>query len=411
MPAPIVDYYEVLSVDPQASVDEIKRAFRREALRWHPDRGGSHDRMVLVAEAWEVLSDPQLRAEYDRVRSSPREAELSSWVDRCRPAAERASAYPRRWDQFVAWMDSVSKDIRSAEYGLGNISGEESSTSAPLVWFWGASSPFTWFWFPNPRWFTFPAVAKSISGRMAVLLGAAIGLVISAWPLWSPFKSNVVSMWVGLSASDGRSGWGHLVALGFIVFVVALAANIGAWCGCSIHRRLRDRLTRKTHPHCVVDCPSCGQRSNLPVLNQVLEVTCPSCHHRFTSHESLKAHVKHLEDRMALLQQESKWLGMALFGATLVIGLGVAVAFVAYPASVTSDIRSRLTSDGRFDAFASGVFIAYLAGYAEGHDDGAAGRARKPQDQIREEAAKLSVVWLTAYRKGESAAQREGPKK
>lgn len=64
------DYYDVLEIDRGAGEAEIKRAYRKLALRWHPDRNPSgadaEARFKEVAEAYEVLSDPARRAEYDR---------------------------------------------------------------------------------------------------------------------------------------------------------------------------------------------------------------------------------------------------------------------------------------------------------------------------------------------------------
>ena len=63
------DYYDVLGVPRNASPDDIKKAFRRLAMQYHPDRnqdGGAEARFKEVNEAYEVLSDPDRRAMYDR---------------------------------------------------------------------------------------------------------------------------------------------------------------------------------------------------------------------------------------------------------------------------------------------------------------------------------------------------------
>ena len=63
------DYYEILGVSRDASKEELKRAYRRLARKYHPDvnkEAGSEERFKEVSRAYEILSEPETRARYDR---------------------------------------------------------------------------------------------------------------------------------------------------------------------------------------------------------------------------------------------------------------------------------------------------------------------------------------------------------
>jgi len=64
------DYYDVLGVGRDASPEQVKRAYRKKALQYHPDRNPDDDeaaqKFKAAAEAYEVLMDPEKRARYDR---------------------------------------------------------------------------------------------------------------------------------------------------------------------------------------------------------------------------------------------------------------------------------------------------------------------------------------------------------
>lgn len=67
------DYYQILGVSPEASVDEIKKNYRKLALETHPDRNPNdreaEERFKKISEAYGVLIDPQKRAQYDQYRN------------------------------------------------------------------------------------------------------------------------------------------------------------------------------------------------------------------------------------------------------------------------------------------------------------------------------------------------------
>ena len=69
------DFYSLLGVKPDADAEQIKAAYRREALKWHPDRhaekekAAAEERFKLLSQAYQVLSSPDERRAYDARRS------------------------------------------------------------------------------------------------------------------------------------------------------------------------------------------------------------------------------------------------------------------------------------------------------------------------------------------------------
>src|SRR5207247_6525194 len=97
--AALKDYYQLLEIAPGATADEVKRAFRQQIARYHPDKvqhlgkefqAMAADRAAELTEAYRILSDEGRRGEYDRARGAAA-ASAPSIVTAPQPGAQSAA--------------------------------------------------------------------------------------------------------------------------------------------------------------------------------------------------------------------------------------------------------------------------------------------------------------------------------
>ena len=86
----LVTFYEVIGISQNASAADIKAAYRRQAMKLHPDRGGSAHAMNLLNKAYRVLGHAESRAKYDEHlrRQSQRQSAEERQAETTRSASE-----------------------------------------------------------------------------------------------------------------------------------------------------------------------------------------------------------------------------------------------------------------------------------------------------------------------------------
>ncbi len=122
------DYYEVLGISRSASAQEIKRAYRRLALKYHPDKNPDNskeaeEKFKEISEAYKVLSDPEKRQIYDQYGHAGLEAEIGAG------AGAGAGAGGFEFDPFKIFEEVFGRESSGGD-PFGNLFGRRSPTRA-----------------------------------------------------------------------------------------------------------------------------------------------------------------------------------------------------------------------------------------------------------------------------------------
>lgn len=121
------NYYEILGISPSATKEEIKKAYRKLALQYHPDKNKSpdaHDRFIEINEAYLLIYDEEARAKYDKefianqkkepaAKSATKEEEfedfdLNDWSKKAKKQAEQYSQMS--YESFYNLVIGVAKE-------------------------------------------------------------------------------------------------------------------------------------------------------------------------------------------------------------------------------------------------------------------------------------------------------------
>jgi len=114
-------YYEILGVSETATLKEIKNAYKRLALKNHPDKGGDEAKFKEICEAYEVLSDPDRRRDYDQdgegnndydKEEAEQRAYLGDEIENIKDGfaqygISEADLDPKLWQPYSDWEDKA----------------------------------------------------------------------------------------------------------------------------------------------------------------------------------------------------------------------------------------------------------------------------------------------------------------
>ena len=282
------DYYHSLGVDRTASIQQIKAAYRKMAMKHHPDRGGSHAGMVRINEAWHVLSDPELRIQYDQQLHSGTVKQ-----DDFAAARSRSQNYERSWTKFDSWLSSIGNDFKSAQYGTGAMLG-----------------------------MAMPTASGSVSAWMFIITGGLCGFL-----LWLAIFMSVANVWKqskepqrisstnkflsGVERDRKKQNRPNLLFHRLIMLTCVASVAGGAWAGKWTHQKFGSTIAVRTPSGSspspsksqgssppgsqreskptqssignawICLCPNCKQKIRVPSVDKTLRIKCPKCQKQF----------------------------------------------------------------------------------------------------------------------------------
>jgi curved DNA-binding protein CbpA len=130
-----VDYYHLLGISHEASLEEIKKAFKKQALKWHPDRNSSPDAeemMKLINEAYLLLKDKEARLKYDEEHKEFRKSQTkykeasSENQDRSEKQTYKSNfhEYEIRDDDLKRWiLNARAQAVNLAKQTIKDLKG------------------------------------------------------------------------------------------------------------------------------------------------------------------------------------------------------------------------------------------------------------------------------------------------
>ena len=130
---PDLNYYEVLGVEVTATSEEVKKAFKKQALYVHPDKASdaAKDAWLKLSKAYEVLSNQEKRADYDRLlrkeKGKVSSCATGSLLQLC-DGPKLSSAFPMWYQQWV----SAGKAVKMGQFPASLVSDLKKFMNGPL---------------------------------------------------------------------------------------------------------------------------------------------------------------------------------------------------------------------------------------------------------------------------------------